>query len=568
MATRQQKRQLETAAAAVVSAPSVVQRRRLQGTEAADAAALTRAQKAAATRERKAATAARNTVLNAASPVVAERVPALTEPLDLGAHSSEVEDRIGNDNEEDQLENGLISLDSAQAEPDLQPSSQLQLYLRDNSFSETVVETLGNLIIGDLLLASREDMVALLGLSDGVRLFLRLKSYTAGQPPSEPEIVFLGNQPKPQRTFPEESSRSGNFPFSNLDRQFVYHPSKSLGLGKVRLAGTLVRLCGPDRSNFYTDMNNVDYTGTDVLDKINSIFVVYSMSPLIAGLADPLKEVKSTIHLLPRTKHCHAFAKVEIFEKVLACTGSLNAAGGLSLKSFSSNPKHLTDLGDAYNLDSFECIVSALSGVENFYTMLGGNSYVSFLQEVRNWVSSNEAARFGPDYIWFTLEVGFYTFLLAISTLDHLDPSVAIYAARKQAGWVEYFSLCLLEVTKITRDGEHDFRKFTIPTLAGTLGQPTQKRTRDGTSSVTGRTPVTPQAPKALCGRHLGGQLALLHNGRLLDCKSKNGRKCPHAHVVLKDYTKQMLLARLDSLPVELRDLITPAAKAFTGYKK
>ncbi len=105
MATRQQKRQLETAAAAVVSAPSVVQRRRLQGTEAADAAALTRAQKAAATRERKAATAARKTVLNAASPVVAERVPALTEPLDLGAHSSEVEDRIGNDDEEDQLEN-------------------------------------------------------------------------------------------------------------------------------------------------------------------------------------------------------------------------------------------------------------------------------------------------------------------------------------------------------------------------------------------------------------------------------------------------------------------------------
>ena len=78
------------------------------------------------------------------------------------------------------------------------------------------MEALGNLVIGDLLLASREDMVALLGLSDGVRLFLRLKSYTAGQPPSEPEIVFLGNQPKSQRTFPEESSRSGNFPFSTI----------------------------------------------------------------------------------------------------------------------------------------------------------------------------------------------------------------------------------------------------------------------------------------------------------------------------------------------------------------
>ena len=139
----------------------------------------------------------------------------------------------------------------------------------------------------------------------------------------------------------------------------------------------MVRLCGPDRSNFYTDMNNVDYTGTDVLDKINSIFVVHSMSPLIAGLADPLKEVKSTIHLLPRTKHCHAIAKVEIFEKVLACTGSLNATGGLS----SSNPKNLTDLGDAYNLDSFKYIVSALSGVENFYTE--AVSYLSIVKELK-----------------------------------------------------------------------------------------------------------------------------------------------------------------------------------------
>jgi hypothetical protein len=63
-------------------------------------------------------------------------------------------------------------------------------------------------------------------------------------------------------------------------------------------------------------------------------------------------------------------------------------------------------------------------------------------------------------------------------------------------------------------------------------------------------------------------QLALLHNGRLLVCKPTNGRKCPLAHVVLKDCTKGMLLARLDSLPVELRDFITPAAKAFRGYKK
>jgi hypothetical protein len=193
---------------------------------------------------------------------------------------------------------------------------------------------------------------------------------------------------------------------------------------------------------------------------------------------------------------------------------------------------------------------------------------VTFLQEVRNWIRSNEAARFGPDYIWFTLEVEFYTFLLAISTLDHLDPSVASYAARQQAGWVEYFSLCLLEVTKITRDGEHDFRKFTIPTIAGTLGEPTKKRVREGISSATGETTVTPKAPKALCGRHLGGQLALLHNGKLLGCKPRNGIKCSHAHVVLKDYTKRMLLVRLDSLPVELRDLITPAAKAFKDYKK
>jgi hypothetical protein len=59
----------------------------------------------------------------------------------------------------------------------------------------------------------------------------------------------------------------------------------------------------------------------------------------------------------------------------MACTGSLNATGGLSLKSFSSNPKNLSDLGDAYNLDSFEYIVSALSGVESFYTMVGGNLY-------------------------------------------------------------------------------------------------------------------------------------------------------------------------------------------------
>ena len=170
------------------------------------------------------------------------------------------------------------------------------------------MEALSNLIVEDLLLATREDMVALIGLSHGIRLFLLLKSYTAGQSAAEPEVVFLGNEPKPQWMFPEESSRSGNFPFSNLDRQLVYHPSKSLGLVKVRLAGTLVRLCGTDRTNFYTDINNVDYTGTDVLDKINSIFVVHSVSPLIAWLADPLKEVKSTIHLLTRTKHCHAFA--------------------------------------------------------------------------------------------------------------------------------------------------------------------------------------------------------------------------------------------------------------------
>jgi hypothetical protein len=128
------------------------------------------------------------------------------------------------------------------------------------------VEALSNLIIGDLLLATREDMVALIGLSDGVRLFLRLKSYTAGQSAAEPEVVFLGNQPKPQQTFQEESSRSGNFPVLNLDRQLVYHSSKSVGLGKVRLAGTLLRLCGIDRTNFYTDINNVDYTATDVLD--------------------------------------------------------------------------------------------------------------------------------------------------------------------------------------------------------------------------------------------------------------------------------------------------------------
>jgi hypothetical protein len=76
MATRQQKRQLEAAAAAVVSAPSVVQRCRLQGTEAADAAAFTRVQKVTAARERKAATAARRAVLETASTEVTERVPA------------------------------------------------------------------------------------------------------------------------------------------------------------------------------------------------------------------------------------------------------------------------------------------------------------------------------------------------------------------------------------------------------------------------------------------------------------------------------------------------------------
>jgi hypothetical protein len=130
MATRQQKRQLEAAAAAaVVSAPSVVQRRRLQGTEAADAAALTRAQKATAARERKAATAARKAVLETASTEVTERVPALTELLDLCAHSSEVEDRV-RDDDDDQIGNGPSGFDFIQPESDIQPSSELQLYLR------------------------------------------------------------------------------------------------------------------------------------------------------------------------------------------------------------------------------------------------------------------------------------------------------------------------------------------------------------------------------------------------------------------------------------------------------
>jgi hypothetical protein len=80
--------------------------------------------------------------------------------------------------------------------------------------------------------------------------------------------------------------------------------------------------------------------------------------------------------------------------------------------------------------------------------------------------------------------------------------------------------------------------------------------------------PATKSSKKALCGRHLWGQFAVKDNGQLLACKGgKGGKACPFTHVILKDYTRKGMLARMESIPLNLRAHLTPAAKAFTGYK-
>jgi hypothetical protein len=150
-----------------------------------------------------------------------------------------------------------------------------------------------------------------------------------------------------------------------------------------------------------------------------------------------------------------------------------------------------------------------------------------------------------------------------VSTLHHLDPTVAQYASWGPHGWADYFSDCFSEVLSANRTGQEDYFRYTIFRISPCFFSP--KRSKTEGRAIVDFQPATTPSKKALCGRHLGGNFAVKDNGQLLACKGgKGGKACPFAHVILKDYTRKGMLARMESIPLNLRALLTPAAKAFS----